>query len=1479
MVPFTGGASLLTDAVVPDVAKIGPRALVRGMSDTIMGAAGLEARAGELTGLSEPGSAEDVSASRQALSAGGKKVSSGYVEDMASGVVSSLSKAIPAGTVGGTPAIVGGFVLDSMNEAYSEAKRAGKSHEAALSFAEREGLVEGVVTTAFSMAGLGGMEKYAGQAVKASLKEGVLGAVKQYGAEVVEENLTELFHYFNKKLSGVDPNAKFGLREAFDTSVQAVFGTAGAHVSGKVAGATEGPSRSEFKTWAQEQGVEITGRENATQRAQIMDSARGETPVVPETDPVAPEQASPPTEQPGQGAPAVETTPEAPEFKPRLPENAPMRARVEKLAPENRAALNKEVEAMPPEQRDAHRDRLMNSVYEAQFDPVSGVPTRRAFQESEKLGDIGPEKAALDVVGLGAGNDHIDYAMGDAMLKTAAQVSKEAGIDLARWGGDEFMAHGQDRATLREKIIKANKILAKKRIRVTLPDGTVREFKGLRMVAGFGKSTAAAASVMEYAKGKARESGVRPPKGQLPSYMVEVFEGGKEGPPRLRDSDSGREGESVEPDPDSYAGTEPFESQAQAPAQAQQQPATPAESGAGKVASDNIYMRMPLPEVKKQAAHGVRLAKEALKAREKPLPFIGEKPDVEVQGMGMGGAVPPAMVIPRQSGGGLKPVAQFLKTNFTGAGDMPKESWERVLRTKGEISAKLTDVQVAEKELQRAGDAAFGKDWASGEQGKGVKDVLAGDADIDSLPEGLHEPVRRMRRHLDSLSDEMIKAGVVQGKLVATVKGNKGVYLNRSYKSYTTKDWTSRVPEEVVNRAAAYIRSEYEGISDEEVNGTIHSLLNPTEDSLLSHISRDAKVGGKDLTMLKRRQGIAPEIRALMGEEQDPIKNYVRSAGKMISAIENHKMLTDLRAAGLGKYFFESKTSNADGNFTVALAEEGSKTMAPLDGLYTTKEIAAEFRRLRGEAPDFPAWLMAVSGVTKAGATVGNFPGGHIRNALGNTGFLVANGHFKSVLEIPKALKAIQAQLGNKPGAGIEYVKRLQRLGIIGEDIEAGQIHDILKGATSGGLDMSLPVGRAGESAAKKALRALSYSYQTADAIPKIMAFESELAAYKKAHPEWTDAKLDDHAAKIVHDTMPTYSRVSKGIKKLARFPFASDFVMFPAEVIRVTKNSIALARKELSEPKTRSMGVRRSVGLATQAAFIPAVAALARYLVGVLPEEDEALHEFAPSWSTNSDFMYTGRSKDGVPTYIDLSYMDPWQYFRKPINALWKDGAGEAALETASTFATESILTQAVADVMRNKKKASGGEIYNEQDTLPNKAKAIAAHLGKALEPGSLKRIEGIMKAISGEVNEYGKQYDLKQEVGSLLGNRPTTLNVPEALMFKGRQYLKSQGGSENLLRKKLGSKGKVTDKDILDTREVSERGRRVSWDDMKRSIWGARKLGMNEDEIYDSLQKALVPKKEIAGMMDDADDYYQEYYPHDAEMYERLEKAQKLK
>ncbi len=178
------------------------------------------------------------------------------------------------------------------------------------------------------------------------------------------------------------------------------------------------------------------------------------------------------------------------------------------------------------------------------------------------------------------------------------------------------------------------------------------------------------------------------------------------------------------------------------------------------------------------------------------------------------------------------------------------------------------------------------------------------------LPREIALVATQMREHIDSLSTKLVESGAVKSEeSIENIKNNLGSYLNRSYRVFDDKNWASKVSEEVVQEAKQYLKnswynqesklqmaqdlSEKQGVSlDEWINQKVDQEVNDiVKQKEANSFIVAATEGSKNLKVLKQRKEIPAEIRALMGEYNDPAYNYVVSVAKIINIVENQKFL------------------------------------------------------------------------------------------------------------------------------------------------------------------------------------------------------------------------------------------------------------------------------------------------------------------------------------------------------------------------------------------------------------------------------------------------------------------------------------------------------------------------------------------------------------------------------------------------------------
>jgi len=801
----------------------------------------------------------------------------------------------------------------------------------------------------------------------------------------------------------------------------------------------------------------------------------------------------------------------------------------------------------------------------------------------------------------------------------------------------------------------------------------------------------------------------------------------------------------------------------------------------------------------------------------------------------------------------------FLGRNFRSRGDLPQQVFDTKVATEGWYNSQLKDISFTTKDFNRAVKKDFGRN-PSKEQIEVINEALQGNTLImNELPEATRSVVKSMRDQIDVLSEKMIDEGVIQGDMIPVFEANKGFYTTRSYKVHSDPKWAEKVDPQIREKAKALLREEYPNKTSIEIDALIEAMLyeGKAADSPIALIKR-GNLGSKDLSILKKRTGIAPEIRALFGERTDPLANYAISVSKMSNLIANHRFLETVKNEGLGNTFFPEPTIKDGVAYKARISADNSQAMYPLNGFYTTPEIKTAFEKALGpsQSPPLLRQYMKVNGVVKLSKTVGSLVT-HIRNTLSFVGFSVANGHWR-VGKLGKAAKVTGTELipGTTPWQAMTdkfakldkaehraEIKKLTELGVLDESAIAGEFMDIIKDASKQTLDQFTDnyVKRQfveGTNVVKKV-------YMAEDNIRKVYAFENEKARYQKAYPDMPIAEIEKIAADVVRATDPTYSLVAPGIKEIRRFPLVGPFVSFPAEVFRTSKNIILQIQKDLANPATRFIGMERLVGTLMAASGTAAIATASRHINGVSNKQDEDMRRFLPHWSQNSQLFYLGQNEKGQMMVVDMSYVDPYEYVKKPITAFirgedWEEAAVQAAVEAGSPFLSEEILLKAIREIASNKKEG-GTEVFSEVAEPIDQMLARVEHILKALEPGTISSIRRVAQGLDGFVTPSGIARDPKIEaIATMTGQRVVVMDIPRSFSFRSGDFADDYRDASKIFRSKAGSAGTKTVEDINKAHDEMEASRKRLFAEFSKDIGSAARLQVPFDQIEQIMKDA---------------------------------------
>lgn len=710
-------------------------------------------------------------------------------------------------------------------------------------------------------------------------------------------------------------------------------------------------------------------------------------------------------------------------------------------------------------------------------------------------------------------------------------------------------------------------------------------------------------------------------------------------------------------------------------------------------------------------------------------------------------------------------MSKFFQKEFTSRGFLPKSVFDRWNQTQGETGMYEAQVKFTLDDMKKAIKSEYnGK--PTDDEITDINLALQGKQTLNPLPPKVQQQVDVMRAQIDNLSHRFINEGVVSGELSLKFQKNLGSYLNRSYRKHDDPFWAEFVPPQVRNKAEAFLRGKFPKYTNEEIDGLINYIM--YDPQAPGAMLKGAKLGSKDLSILKKRGDIAPELRALMGEYADPLLNYARTITKMANLIAKHHFLNDVKSQGLNNFLFERPT----GKYSVPIAAEGSRTMAPLNGLFTTQEIAETFQEFGHLEPmsDMLKAYMQLNGWIKLGKTVFSIMT-HARNMFGNVGFAAMNGHWR-LDKLGKGIQVAFANLYSNDQVIRDKFLEYKNLGVVQDSGAAGELRQYIKDIRENKDFFE----RINDSKLKKAKNAVIETtkdlYQFEDDLYKIFAFENEYTRYKKAYPNMPDQELKEMIAKIVRDTYPTYSMVPNMVKRFRGNPLVGSFVSFPAEVLRTTYNTIALAKEELSNPTTRSIGAQRAAGIMIASLLPTAMSYATMAFLGLDGQDDEDLRKFVAPWQRNSEFLYLKVTGDKY-TVIDLGYSDPHSYIKRPLYNLLKgenlrEGAAKAAWALAEPFMSEELLAERIIDMSRNQKK-NGDHVYNPSGEPGDIAVDVYNHFKPIAEPGTVLSLRRTLAAYQGTTDKYGNKYELQNELmGLLTGFKAETKDVTQSMLFK---------------------------------------------------------------------------------------------------------------
>jgi hypothetical protein len=801
---------------------------------------------------------------------------------------------------------------------------------------------------------------------------------------------------------------------------------------------------------------------------------------------------------------------------------------------------------------------------------------------------------------------------------------------------------------------------------------------------------------------------------------------------------------------------------------------------------------------------------------------------------------------------------KFTQKWVTSTGLLPKEAFNILEARDQRIQAMQKQIDFTMRDLANASVEANGKRVITDTQKAIIDGYLRGEVDVlTELPQPMQAPVMQMRRQIDNLSERLVEAGVFTGEKADIVMGRRGEYLTRSYEKFDNPKFSfdllqQRNPqrlEAAVKFIEDQIVSNNPGISKAEARnqaiGRAREISTAEEGFTLDSLVNAANLG-KDLSITKGRKNIPEEIRFLLGEYEDPIINYARSAVKMINLLQSQRTLTDLRDWGVrSNLFFDKPTGDA----SQIIAAEGSKTLEPLNGLYATPELVNAIKDfdVMVKGGDLYRAFSAVNSWVKWGKTVGSVQA-QFRNPLSNIVIEIMNGNF-AFTGNRQAVKTILSEFGVPAVDSPEmrkYTTRAAQLGVLDTTV-LNEFYQTLKDAQMyKGDTMGFAEELSGKSAnaAKKGIQALNKAYRSGDNFFKIMAWESETKALMRGKGlSREDAEVE--AAERVKNTRPTYSRVFRAVKRWRNQPFFGNFMSWPSEILRTTANSVRYAAQDFKDPNMRFHGAKRLIGLSIGVSIGTGIAKAFMWATDFNDRKLNAVRRFVAPYQKNATLAPTGIDENGDIGYIDISYTDPLEVFRGPIIAAGsgrdpEEGLLNSTREFLEAYLGPSILVNSLASAIYGR-TPQNREIRNPQDPALDQLADTVTYMLRQNEPATLSQMRRIYYALTGTpdvtVSKYGRIYKPGEELSAVFGIRPQSINLSKALEAKASRFNTAISDVSRIFTETYGAAGRVPEENIREQYNKMDNRRRALFDEANKDFHAAMLLGMTREEAVGSM------------------------------------------
>ena len=198
----------------------------------------------------------------------------------------------------------------------------------------------------------------------------------------------------------------------------------------------------------------------------------------------------------------------------------------------------------------------------------------------------------------------------------------------------------------------------------------------------------------------------------------------------------------------------------------------------------------------------------------------------------------------------------------------------------------------------------------------------------------------------------------------------------------------------------------------------------------------------------------------------------------------------------------------------------------------------------------------------------------------------------------------------------------------------------------------------------KTPFRKLGDVYGATDNAAKLTAFFGEVDDFAKIYPDATKEQLWRLAADRVKNTAPNYGTAVPAARFIGRTPFIGTYVLFPAEVVRTTYNTVKYGVNDFTKGVyTGNMalakhGMKRLAGLAAVTAGMNELINDNNVKNGWTKNNEQLIKSIDPAYAYSSKKLaitplYYDDEGNIVTRYGEYSMIDAYSYLEDPINQI----------------------------------------------------------------------------------------------------------------------------------------------------------------------------------------------------------------------------------